>query len=115
LTGMAETGLKQAGEAILKLVDNVSLEEPQLRVLIRYYGSIKNEQAMDQFSRRLVELNNTRIERMTRALDIAINKKAVLRAKTLLTRIESMNPNATGLGELRKKVDALNNADSSAT
>ncbi|WP_455206599.1 fused MFS/spermidine synthase [Kaarinaea lacus] len=115
LTGLAESDLKQAGSSIVELMDKVSLDEPQLRVLVRYYGSLNDETAMDRYTRQLVELNDTRIAGMTKALDIAINRKAALRAKTLLTRIESMNPNVKDLDILRKKVDALEKSQSSAT
>jgi spermidine synthase len=115
ITGLAQSDLKQAGASILALMDKVSLEEPQLRVLIRYYGATQDESAMDRYTRRLVELNDKRVDRLTKALNLAINRKAALRAKTLLTRIESMNPNVNDLENLRKKVDALEKSQASTT
>jgi hypothetical protein len=52
---------------------------------------------------------------MTKALNFAIDNKAALRAKTLLTRIESLNPNVKDLETLRQKVSAMENNKASAT
>ena len=46
------------------------------------------------------------------SLNIAIEKKAALRARSLLTRIETLKPDAKKLDELRKQVDALENTES---
>ncbi|WP_455197376.1 fused MFS/spermidine synthase [Kaarinaea lacus] len=115
LTGLAESNLKRAGASIVELMDKVSLEEAQLRVLVRYYGVLKDDPAMDRYTRRLVELNDERVEGMIKAVNIAINGKATLRAKTLLTRIESMNPNAEDLNKLRRKVNELENSSSTSS
>ncbi|WP_455200448.1 fused MFS/spermidine synthase [Kaarinaea lacus] len=110
LTALAEFKLKQAGKSLLGIADNVLFEEPQIRVLVRYFGALQDQQNMDRYSRRLVELSDQQVERMTNALNMAIDKKATLRAQSLLSRIESLNANADNLDKLRKKVDALANA-----
>ncbi|HEY5604613.1 MAG TPA: fused MFS/spermidine synthase [Gammaproteobacteria bacterium] len=114
-TGLADSNLSQAGTKLVELMSRVPLEEPQLRVLIRYYGLLKNEREMDRYTRQLVELNDKQVERMTDALNIAIDNKSALRARTLLSRIEAMNPKATNLKALRQKVKALEKAESSTT
>jgi len=115
LTALAESNLKKAGKALVKLSDNVALEEPQLRVLIRYYGVLQDEKAMDRYTRQLVNLVDEQVNRMTKALNFAISNKAALRAKTLLTRIESLNPNVNDLETLRQKVNAMDNNNASTT
>ncbi|MEJ2180578.1 MAG: hypothetical protein P8Y28_09110, partial [Gammaproteobacteria bacterium] len=112
LTALAESNLKKAGKALVDLTDKLSLEEAQLRVLVRYFGSINDELNMNKYSRELVALIDNRAEQMVKALNMAIEKKAVLRARSLLTRIEVLKPNVKNLDDLRKKVDALENVES---
>ncbi|WP_455222599.1 fused MFS/spermidine synthase [Kaarinaea lacus] len=114
-TGLAESNLKQAGSSLVELADKVALKEPQLRILIRYYGVLKDDLAMDNYTRQLVNLVDEQVNGMTTALNIAINNKAALRAKTLLTRIESLNPNVKDLDSLRQKVHAMEGNNSSTT
>jgi len=115
LTALADRNIKKAGASLAELSDNLTLEEPQLRVLIRYYGVLQDNKAMDRYTRQLVSLVDKRVDRMTKALNFAINNKAALRAKTLLTRIESLNPNVKDLETLRQKVNAMDKNNASAT
>ena len=112
LTALAESNLKKAGKSLVDLNDKVSWEEAQLRVLVRYFGSINDDLSMNKYSRELVALIDDRVKQMVKAVNIAIEKKAALRARSLLTRIETLKPDAKKLDELRKQVDALENTES---
>jgi hypothetical protein len=107
LTALAKTDLASAGKALIKLYDTVEFEEQQLRVLIRYFGSIDDKRNMDIFSRRLVTLIDGRVERMTKAVEVALDKKVIARARSLLTRINALNPKAKGVDSLTRRLEAL--------
>ena len=115
LTAKAEVNLSKGGKALAVLSGKATFDEPQLRVLIRYYGAVNDKSNMDRYSRQLVELLDKRAEQLRKAAEFAVEKKAAVRARSLLTRIEALNPNLEGIVNLRDKVIALENADQAAT
>lgn len=107
LTALARTQLKSAGKQLSQLGDAVTFEEPQLRVLIRYFASIDDAQNMDIYTRRLVAMVDKRVDRLCKAAEVAIDQKQQLRARSLVTRIHALNPAREGIDELKRKVDTL--------
>ena len=107
LTALAQSNLKSAGKSLDELKDAVKFEEPQLRALIRYFGFINDTRSMDACIRQLVTLIDKQVERMSKAVELAVDKKQVLRAKSLLARIDALNPALDGIDDLKRKVEAL--------
>ncbi|MGD8884829.1 MAG: fused MFS/spermidine synthase [Gammaproteobacteria bacterium] len=107
LTALAQSSLKSAGKQLSELAGSVTFEEPQLRVLIRYFGSIDDARSMDRYSRQLVALIDDQVDRMSKAVEVAVDDKALNRAKSLLTRIVALNPKVKGIAALKRKVNAL--------
>jgi hypothetical protein len=62
---------------------------------------------MDRYSRQLVALIDDQVDRMSKAVEVAVDDKALNRAKSLLTRIVALNPKVKGIAALKRKVNAL--------
>jgi len=107
LTGLAEFDLNRAGQALSLLADKIRFEDSQIRILIRYYSMLKNDTEMNRYVRQLVYSLNEQAENVKMVLNIAIEKKAVPRARALLTRLEALNPDVEGLSALQDKVKAI--------
>ena len=107
LTGLAQTNLIKAGKALSLLSGKVNFSESQLRVLIHYTSTTNQISERNRYTRLLIATLDQQAENLKLALDLAIGKKEVVRARSLLTQIESLNPGIEGIAELRDKVVAL--------
>jgi len=107
LTGLAQTNLIEAGKALSLLSGKVSFTESQLRVLIRYTSTLNQDSEMNRYTRLLIASLDQQADNVKLALDLAIQNKAALRARSLLTQIESLNPDIEGIAGLQAKVVAL--------
>ena len=110
LTGLAEIDLKAAGKGLSLLAGKVSLAESQIQVLIRYFSVLNNDAEMNRYVRLYVSTLNAQAENIKRVLNIAIEKKAVFRARALLARLETLNPDVEGLSTLQDKVVEIEKA-----
>lgn len=114
LAALSKQDIKRAGEALVELDDKVFLGETQLRILIQYYSAIDDEANAQNFVRRLNNTTYERIKRMKVAVKVAVNSKAEVRARSLLTQIEALRPGDDDLPKLRKQVVALENEKKTA-
>ncbi|WP_455375858.1 fused MFS/spermidine synthase [Kaarinaea lacus] len=107
LSGLSKLNIKKAGAGLVALKDNVDFEETQLRIVIQYYSAIDDDANTQNAVRDLNIFTQQKIERMKKAIEIAISNKSSVRASTLLTRVEALRPLDDDILDLRKKIKAL--------
>lgn len=108
LVGLAKKDILRAGKRMQELADqNTALGIPQLRVLVRYYGTMDDIVKMDNYSRKLIAAIDNEVERLSDLANIAIKNKKPIRATRLMTQIESLNPAWKELNGLRDKLEEL--------
>ena len=108
LSAVARKDLMAGGAALHALVQRVSPNVSQLRVLAGYYGAINDKQQLDRVARLIVQKQNREIERIQALLGKAIEAGQANRSQDLLKRIDALNPAANyELKGLRAKVDKM--------
>jgi spermidine synthase len=107
LSGLSKINIRKAGEGLLALTDKVDFEETQLRIIIQYYSAIDDEANTQNAVRDLNIFTHNQIIRMKKAIQIAINSKSDVRARTLLTRVEALRPLDDDISGLNKQIKTL--------
>lgn len=108
LSAVARKDLMAGGKALHALVQQVSPDVPQLRVLAGYYSAIDDKQQLDRVARLIVQKQNKEIKRIQVLLSEAVEAKQTNRSQDLLKRIDELNPQASyELKALRTKVEKM--------
>ena len=108
LTALARTNLKAAGTKLHALVQHVTPELPQLRVLVGYYSAINDRDQLDKAARRIVKMENKQIDRIKKLVEEAIKDSDQTRAMSLLKQMDVYHPEENyNLNFLRNKVKKL--------
>ena len=110
LSGLAKLNVKKAGASLVALKDKVSFEETQLRNMVQYYAAIDDNDNMNAAIRRLDAFNDKQAKKLKKGINLAVDNKMDVRARSLFARLESMKPNINGIDKLRQKVKALETA-----
>ena len=107
LTGLAQTNIATAGKAMVSLLDHVTMEIPQLRVLVRYYSYRNDKGALEIYTRKLLKMIDEKVAKLSDFAYGAVDEKNIVRAQRLLAQIEGLSPSWARLDDLRGKVGAL--------
>ena len=108
LTALARTNFKRAGARLHTLIQRVSPELPQLRVLAGYYSAINDQKQLDRVVRMIVNQVNRQVDRIKVLIEEAIELGDQIRAQHLLKQLDIYNPEESyDLKLLRTKVKNL--------
>jgi len=108
LTALAKTRPLEAGKALVDVVQHVSPSLPQLRILAGYYGYQNETHKLDQVLRKIVKYQDKEISRVKKLMRAAIKDGKTVRARSLLSRIDALNPGVDyELGLMRSKIGNL--------
>jgi len=107
LMGLAKQNLKSAGRQMEQINDKVTFELPQLTMMVKYYGSINNDIMLEKYAKRLANLIDSETQRLAKLTDNAIKEKASQRAKRLLAKLVSINPEAKEINKYRQAIAGL--------
>lgn len=104
LLGLAKKDTVLAGRDLSRLVAGNSEEIPQLRALVQYAAALDERKTMDEYARRLIKATDNQTWRLGEFAKQALEKKQVQRAQLLVGKIESLNPAAEELKDLRRQI-----------
>jgi hypothetical protein len=108
LTAVARKDLMTAGAALHELVQTVDPALPQLQVLAGYYSAIHDEAQLKQVARRIIQLEDRQVNRITGLIEEAVQDGKAARAAQLLRRLDRYHPEENyDLKLLRTKVARL--------
>ena len=107
LVGLSKSNLQSAGAQLSSLMSVESEEIPQLEVLVRYYAVKQSTQQMGKYARQLFKVIDKLSERLTKLVDKAIANNEIVRAQLILRKIETINPDAGTLPDLKKRLSEL--------
>jgi predicted membrane-bound spermidine synthase len=107
LVGLAKADLITAGKALSPLIEKDSDELPQLRVLAQYYGATGDTSTLDATARSLVKAIDKKTGQLKEFTKQALEKKQLVRAQLLIQKIETLNPKADDLKNLREQIAEL--------
>jgi hypothetical protein len=107
LMGLAKQNPTSAGRQMDKIKDQVKLEIPQLTLLVKYYGRINNDVMVTKYAKRLSHLIESETKRLDKLTNDAIKDKVPVRAKRLLSKLVSINPDAADIQEYQKAIVGL--------
>ncbi|WP_455209859.1 hypothetical protein [Kaarinaea lacus] len=107
LLALAKQNLKTAGKQMDQIKDNVELELPQLRLLVKYYSVMDNDTMLAKYAKQLAEHIDSETERLAKLTDKAIDVKSSQRAKRLLGKLVAINPEAKGIQNYKKRISEL--------
>jgi hypothetical protein len=107
LSGLAKSNIQKAGARLVALTNKVSFEEEQFRDIVQYYAAIGDSDNMNKAMRQLGDFNDKQVKRLKKAIDLAVDNKLDVRARSLLARLESIDPTTKDIKKLRQKVKAL--------
>jgi hypothetical protein len=107
LLALARQDLKSAGEQMDRIKDNVEMQLPQLKLLVKYYASIDDDRSLVKYAKRLAESIELQTEVLAKLTDEAIADKSTLRAKRLLGKLVSINPEAESIQNYKQQISEL--------
>lgn len=107
LIGLAKQNLLSAGRQLEGIKDKVELELPQLTLLVKYYGSTNSDIMLAKYAKRLADLIDKETTRLAGLTDKAIKDKSSQRAKRLLAKLVSVNPDAADIKKYEKAIASL--------
>ena len=108
LLALARQNLKSAGEQMDRIKDNVEMQLPQLKLLVKYYASINDDRNLVKYAKQLAQNIDSESERLAKLTDAAITDKSSLRAKRLLGKLAAINPEADNIQEYKQQISELN-------
>ena len=115
LTAVARQDLMTAGAALHDLVQQVDPALPQLRVLAGYYAARNDKSQLNQVARRIINLEDKLVNRITGLIEAAVKDGKAQRAAELLRRLDNYHPEENyDLKLLRTKVAKLQQKDAAA-
>ena len=104
LMSVARTDVKAAAPKLLQLSKSITLEMPQLKVLVEYFAERDDIQQFNKYTRLLVEEAANRATRLLIVANDALSKKDINTAKILLGKIETYDDTVDGVGTLKKRI-----------
>ncbi|KPJ92314.1 MAG: hypothetical protein AMJ53_09635 [Gammaproteobacteria bacterium SG8_11] len=107
LLALAKRDLEAAGQQMAQIKDNVELELPQLRLLVKYYSIMDNNSMLSKYAKLLAERIDSETQRLAKLTDKAIADNSSQRAKRLLGKLVSINPEAEGILKYKQKISEL--------
>jgi hypothetical protein len=107
LLARAKQDLKTAGRRMDQIKNNVKLELPQLRLLVKYYSIADNDSMLAKYAKLLAENIDSETQRLAKLTGKAIAVKAPQRAKRLLGKLVAINPEAKDIQKYKQQISEL--------
>ena len=104
LQALAKQDLIAAGAQMDQIKHNVELELPQLRLLVKYYSVVDNDTMLVKYAKLLAENIDSETQRLARLTDKAIDGNESRRAKRLLGKLVSINPEAKDIKDYKRRI-----------
>ena len=98
------TDVNAAAPKLLQLSKHITLEMPQLKVLVEYFAERDDIKQFNKYTRLLVEEAANRATRLLIIANDALSKKDINTAKILLGKIETYDDTVEGVGALKKRI-----------
>jgi hypothetical protein len=92
--GASQYDIEYAGQTLSDLADDIELEVPHLRLLVRYHSSRGNDGAAQYWARQLIERVDEETGKLREAIDHAMENQNEILAKGLIEELERINPQA---------------------
>ncbi|WP_455204261.1 fused MFS/spermidine synthase [Kaarinaea lacus] len=107
LLGLAKTDLLRAGKYMDAIKDEVKMELPQIRMLVKYYSRIDDDRQLTKHAKQLVAAVKSETQRLSKLTNKALNKESIDRAKRLLGRLVAINPDADQVQKFKNQIVEL--------
>ncbi|MGD8592058.1 MAG: fused MFS/spermidine synthase [Gammaproteobacteria bacterium] len=107
LLGVAKNDLLAAGQQMDKIKHKVKLGLPQLKLLVKYYSLTDDDRSLAKYAKRLAERIDSETKRLAELTDKAIAVKSSQRAKRLLGKLVSINPEAEDIQQYKQRISEL--------
>jgi hypothetical protein len=115
LLGLSKQNAVLAGRDLSRLVAANSEEIPQLRALVQYAAALDDRKTMDEYARRLIKATDNYTWQLGEFAKQALEKKQMPRARLLMSKIESLNPAAKELSDLRQRISEAGTTEKIST
>jgi spermidine synthase len=107
LLALAKQDLNAAGQKMDAIKNNVKLELPQLRLLVKYYSVADNDTMLAKYAKLLANNIDSETKRLAKLTNKAIEGKAPQRAKRLLGKLVAINPEAKDIQRYKRRISEL--------
>lgn len=102
--GLAHRDIRAAGSGLAQLAPRMKLDAPMLRVLMQYAAAQGNDEQLRHYARGLVATTDAEIKRLAPLASAALTSHDMQRAELLIEQIETLNPKAEQITDLRIKL-----------
>lgn len=107
LIGLAKYDLVAAGKLLSTLTGTLTRDIPQMRVLLQYYATLGDDEALDAQARQLTDATDREVEWLNKLAEETLEKNQIRQTGYIIKAIEELNPNAWPIDELKKRVTEL--------
>jgi hypothetical protein len=107
LLGVAQHDVRTAGKSLLRMNSSIENDLPVLRVLVRYYGALGDDAAMQAHARMLTAAAKKETARLMRNAERAVEEKNAAYLRTLIGQVERVAEDAPELARLREQYENL--------
>ncbi len=107
LIAVAKRNLLSAGEQLDAIKHNIELELPQLKLLVKYYSQVDDDNMLAKYAKLMSENIDSETKRLAKLTDKAIAVKSSQRAKRLLGKLVSINPEAKDINKYKQRISEL--------
>lgn len=101
---VARRDIQAAGAQLSKLEPRLKLDIPLLRTLMQYAAAQNNDSQLRFYARRLITATDSETKRLAGLAASALSDHDTRRAEMLVMQIETLNPKAEQLNDLRIKL-----------
>lgn len=107
LLGVAQTNIEKAGRGMEEILQIISLDIPQYKLMVRFYSHINDDVKLQKYTRELVNAIDKKVKILSNHAEAAVNDNDHVRAERLLQKIVQLNYSWAGVDALRKKIEKL--------
>ena len=105
--GIAQQDVLRAGKMLEQIADQTTLDLPQLRLLITYYGQVNDPRHMTEYSRRMLSVIDERLKNLKILAENALEAGSVSRLQRILTQMDKLDADYKESEALRESLRNL--------